>query len=227
MCGSSKAGTVFKLDTAGTETVLHSFTGGVDEGYPVFTSLILDTKGNLYGVTPGGNAGGLYKLSPSGTFTVLHAFTGRNDGELPYGTPVMDKQGNLYGTTYAGGSSSFGTVWKVSPKRKETLLHKFRRSDGINPYAGVVLDAEGNLYGTTQRAGPDSIYGTVYELNKKGVLTVLHTFDWTDGALPFGNLILDAAGNLYGTSMTGGIYGSECYLYKQKNGCGTVWKLKP
>ena len=99
-CGSSSEGTVFKVDTSGTETVLHNFTGGAkDGGYPMFSSLLLDKKGDLYGVTwyggPSGN-GLLYKLSSSGAFTVLHGLEG------PYGTPAMDKQGNLYGTTECG-----------------------------------------------------------------------------------------------------------------------------
>jgi uncharacterized repeat protein (TIGR03803 family) len=226
VCGSSNEGTVFKVDTSGNETVLHNFTGGVkDGGYPEYSSLLLDKKGDIYGVTPLGgpsDSGVLYKLSSSGAFTVLHTLEG------PYGTPAMDKQGNLYGTTSAGGRHGNGTVWKVSPKRKLTVLHMFRQADGIEPYAGVVLDAEGNLYGTTWRGGPHSVDGTVYELNTKGVLTVLHSFAYaSDGAEPYGNLILDAAGNLYGTAWVGGNYNDKCQGYRNEQGCGTVWKLTP
>ncbi len=226
VCGSSSEGAVFKVDTSGTETVLHNFTGGAkDGGYPMFSSLLLDKKGDLYGVTPLGgpsDSGVLYKLSSSGEFIVLHSLEG------PCGTPAMDTQGNLYGSASAGGRHGNGTVWKVSPKRKLTVLHKFRQADGMKPRAGVVLDAEGNLYGTTWRGGPHSVDGTVYELNTKGVLTVLHSFAYaSDGAEPYGNLILDAAGNLYGTAWVGGNYNDKCQSYRNEQGCGTVWKLTP
>ena len=116
----------------------------------------------------------------------------------------------------------------MSPKRKLTTLHSFRQADGIKPRAGVVLDAEGNLYGTTWRGGPHSVDGTVYELNTKGVLTVLHSFAYaSDGAEPYDNLILDAAGNLYGTAWVGGNYNDKCKGYRNEQGCGTVWKLTP
>ncbi len=221
-CGSHNYGTVFKVDTSGTETVLHSFgSGGAS---PMYSSLLMDAKGDLYGV----NSLALYKVSSSGTFTVLHTFLKLRDGIDPYGTPAMDRQGNLYGTTERGGRYSDGTVWKVSPKRKLTVLHSFRHADGIEPRAGVVLDAQGNLYGTTWRGGAHSVDGTVYKLNKKGVLTVLHSFAYArDGAEPYGNLILDAAGNLYGSAWVGGNYNDECQGYRNEQGCGTVWKLTP
>jgi uncharacterized repeat protein (TIGR03803 family) len=225
-CGSSKFyGTVFKVDASGTETVLHNFTGGSDGGSPMYTSLLRDKKGNLYGVNFGGgsNGGVLYKLSKSGTFTVLHAFgPGGKDGFFPYGTPAIDKKGNLYGTTFGADIHNNGVVWKVSQKGKETVLHRFRGTDGTHPYAGVVLDAKGNLYGTTQGGSGGMRNGTVYRLNKTGALTVLHSFSpSTDGALSFGDLIQDAADNLYGTNSEGG--GNGC----RGGGCGTVWKVTP
>jgi uncharacterized repeat protein (TIGR03803 family) len=116
--GSSSAGTVFKLDPTGQETVLYSFTGGADGANPSEGSLIRDSAGNLYGTTPQGGAsdfGVVFKLDPAGKETVLHSFSGR-DGKIPYGTLVRDKAGNLYGTTYEGGAYGGGVVFKIAPK---------------------------------------------------------------------------------------------------------------
>jgi len=222
-------GTVFKLSNTGEETVLHSFMGSPsDGGFPTLAGVVMDTKGNLYGNTFEGGAspydgGVVYKLSESGQLTVLHSFpVGEKDGEEPMGTPIMDKQGNLYGTTSTGGPN-YGIVWKVSQKGKEKVLHSFAGgpSDGAFPYAGVIRDAKGNLYGVTTLGGTGTVCGqyacgTVYELSKKGTLTLLHSFTGADGNYPVGGLIMDAKGNLYGTTEYGGNYGY-----------GTVWKLTP
>jgi uncharacterized repeat protein (TIGR03803 family) len=191
----------------------------------------MDTNGNLYGVTENGGGSGncnsgcgvVYRLSKSGKVTVLHSFAGgTTDGCVPVGTLTADKDGNLYGTTNSCGSSDLGTVWKAS-KGKETVLHNFAGgpSDGANPYAGVIMDAKGNLYGDTFVGGGTGCYsqtgcGTVYKLNREGVLTLLHVFVDLDGQLPVGGLIGDATGSLYGTAAGGG-----------SEQCGTVWKLAP
>lgn len=222
-CGAADVGTVFKVKPNGKETVLHSFTGDASDGsYPYLTSLIIDAKGILYGVAQDGGAGNLgvvYKLSKSGTLTVLHSFAGgTTDGCYPLGSPAMDKKGNLYGTTYDCGSSSYmGTVWKVSKTGAETVLHSFHggATDGQSPYAGVVLDAHGNLYGDTLEGGLG--IGTVYELSKTGTLTVLHSFDGVHGEYPYGGVIRDAAGNLYSTGFAGGSSGYA----------GVVWEVTP
>lgn len=219
--GNPGYGTVFKVDASGTETLLHSFAGTPGGGYPRYENLIMDTKGNLYGVTQAGGTnsyGIVFKLSKSGKFTVLHNFIGgTTDGCLPFGTLVMDKKDNLYGTAESCGSSGDGVVWKLSKKGVETVLHNFAggSSDGAIPIAGVIMDAKGNLYGNTEEGGSASL-GTVYELNKKGTLTVLHSFAGSDGEAPFGGVIRDAKGDLYGTSSAGGT-----------GGYGTVWKLTP
>jgi uncharacterized repeat protein (TIGR03803 family) len=229
-CGAYGFGTVFKIDTGGTETVLHSFAGGSSDGaYPYYSILLMDTNGNLYGVTEngGGSAncnsgcGVVYRLSKSGKVTVLHSFAGgTTDGCVPVGTLTVDQDDNFYGTTNSCGSFNLGTVWKVS-KGKETVLHNFAggSSDGANPYAGVIMDAKGNLYGDTFVGGGTGCYsqtgcGTVYKLNREGVLTLLHVFVDLDGQLPVGGLIGDATGSLYGTAAGGG-----------SEQCGTVWKL--
>ncbi len=220
-CGTSGLGTVFKVSKTGKETVLHSFAGGTTDGdYPFYAGLLMDTEGNLYGNTYYGgasNEGVVYKLSKKGTLTVLHSFAGGTDGCYPYGTPIMDSRGNLYGTTEHCGASSVGIVWKVSKKGTETVLHSFTggSSDGEYPVAGVIMDAKGNLYGDTASGGASSL-GTVYELNKKGTITLLHSFAGSDGEYPDGNLIRDAKGDLFGTASVGGT-----------DGYGTVWKLTP
>jgi uncharacterized repeat protein (TIGR03803 family) len=161
----------------------------------------------------------VYRLSKAEQLTVLHSFAGgmnHTDGLYPYGTPAMDKNGNLYGTTEEGGSLELGIIWKVSKNGTETVLHNFAggSSDGANPFAGVIVDAKGNLYGDTAEGGSGANLGTVYELNKKGTLTLLRGFTVPDGASPYGGLIRDAKGNLYGTALGGG-----------SRGYGTVWKL--
>ena len=219
--GAFTYGTVFKVGTTGKETVLHSFAGG-DGAIPAYTSLLMDTKGDLYGVTSEGgtpNKGVVYKLSTSGTLTLLHSFAGGTmDGCNPLGTPVMDTKGNVYGTTLECGSSGEGIVWKVSQTGTETVLHNFAggSSDGQAPFAGVILDAKGNLYGDTYEGGASG-QGTVYKLSKSGKLVVLHSLnEGTDGANPEGGVIRDAQGNLYGAAEVGG-----------SDGYGTVWKLTP
>jgi uncharacterized repeat protein (TIGR03803 family) len=220
--GASGYGTVFKLSKTGQETVLDSFTDVVN---PYYTGLLMDELGNLFGVTEsGGNysacavgCGTVYKLSKSGALTVLHEFLGGTDGCNPVGTPVTDKNYNLYGTTAQCGSSGGGTVWKLGQKGHETVLHNFvgGSSDGFGPDAGVIMDAKGNLYGDTQEGGTYA-EGAVYELNKKGTLTLLHSFAGSDGSLPRAGVIRDSAGDLYGTTSEGG-----------SDGYGTVWKVTP
>ncbi len=218
--GASGYGVVFKVDTSGTEAVLHSFTGGKDGEYPV-AELIRDTAGNLYGTTSGGGAHGLgtvFKLDTAGTETVLYSFAGgTTDGCDPYAGLLQDKVGNLYGTTYSCGASGVGTVFNVSKTGKETVLHSFAGypTDGANPYlASLLMDMKGSLYGVTEYGGPSAV-GVVYKLRKTGRWTVLHRFTaGVDGYYPAGTLAMDTHKNLYGTTQGCGHY---CY--------GTVWKL--
>jgi len=209
--GASGVGTVFKVTKTGKETVLYSFTNGLDGGYP-FAGLVRDTSGNLYGTTYSGGAssvGTVFKVTKTGTETVLYSFSGGADGEYPYAGLVRDSLGNLYGTTSEGGASNVGTVFKVTPTGQETVLYSFAGgTDGANPFAGLVRDRKGNLYGTTEAGGASGV-GTVFKLSATGQETVLHTFTGAtmDGANPFGGLVRDAAGNLYGTTFVGGAFG--------------------
>jgi uncharacterized repeat protein (TIGR03803 family) len=215
--GAANAGVVFKLDTAGHETVLYAFTGGADGGAP-YAGVISDSAGNLYGTASGGGAAGwgvVYKLDTAGQETVLYSFKGGADGGKPYAGVISDSAGNLYGTTLYGGVYSgvagFGVVYKLDTTGHETVLHTFTGgSDGGTPYAGVITDSAGNLYGTTYYGGrlvypcAGSGCGVVYELDSAGNETVLYKFTGTP--YPKGGLTRDSAGNLYGTTYAGVVY---------------------
>ena len=229
--GAYGFGAVFELSPiAGggwSEKVIYSFNEkpGQDDFGPE-SGLTLDAAGNLYGTKGTGGAfdlGMVFKLVPSGggtwTLKVLHSFTG-NDGGGPEAGVIFDGGGNLYGTTVGGGAYGRGAVFVLSPNPgggwREKVLHSFRqvRPEGITPFAGLVFDAAGNLYGTTIGGGSSKTCqggcGTVFKLSpvtgKGWRETVLHSFDdnGTDGALPYGGLIIDGAGNLYGTTFRGG-----------------------
>jgi uncharacterized repeat protein (TIGR03803 family) len=165
--GAYGYGTVFEFDRdTGAETVLYSFTGGADGGYPVYGYLARDAKGNLYGTTSSGGssgAGTVFKVTPGGKETVLYSFTGGADGGYPYAGLVLDKKGNLYGTTGNGGANSEGTVFKLTPGGTEKVLHSFDYSDGAYPYANLVRSPAGNLYGTAVDGGTYG-YGVVFEV---------------------------------------------------------------
>jgi len=139
---------------------------------------------------------------------VLYSFTGGNDGANPVAGVVRDKAGNLYGTTFDGGASLLGVVFKLDKTGKETVLHSFTGgTDGANPYGGVVRDAAGNLYGTTYYQGTLGD-GTVFKLDKTGKETLVYSFaGGGDGASPTASLVLDTTGNLYGTTFVGGAFG--------------------
>jgi uncharacterized repeat protein (TIGR03803 family) len=225
-----------------TEQILYSFTGGLDGGEPQ-AGLVVDSKGNLFGTSSlGGTSccGTVFELSPTsnGTWTeqVIYSFTGGanpDDGFQPYGGLAFDAKGNLYGTTIGGGSSHYGTVFELSPGSNgtwsETILYSFSGgSDGGSPLFGVTPDASGNLYGTTNFNGPNG-FGIVFELTKGSNGTwskkTIYSFEGkNDGGYPYGSLIIDGSGNLYGAAQLGGAhdYGAIFEL-SQSNG---VWKEK-
>jgi uncharacterized repeat protein (TIGR03803 family) len=160
------------------------------------------------------------------TETILHTFTGQPDGQGPFDTLILDSSGNLYGTTSGGGATGGGTVFELSPNSSggwtETILYNFdsASSGAYQPWGGLVFDSAGNLYGTTYYGGAYG-YGTVFELKQKNgrwAEKILHNFNnnGKDGTNPHSNLIFDSAGNLYGTTPTGGT----------SNG-GTVFQLTP
>jgi len=224
--GDYGSGTVFKLDTTGKEAVLHSFSGGPDGGYP-YAGLILDAAGNLYGTADAGGAhnyGVVFEVPAGGAEGVLYSFTGTGgDGAAPLAGLVRDAAGNLYGTTASGGASGLGTVFKVSAGGAETALHSFRGgSDGEYPYASVIRDAAGNLYGTTFASGASGL-GTVFKIDTQGYETVLYSFrGGADGEYPSAGLVRDAAGNLYGTTNSGGSSGGGIVFKISSAGKETV-----
>lgn len=234
---SSGCGTVFKLDSTGTETLLHRFSIG-DGAFPL-SGLIPDAAGNLYATTYSGGAydyGTVFRLDRiTSKLTVLYSFNLGPNGANPGSGLIRDAADNLYGTTAYGGdllacSGGCGTVFKLDSAGTETVLYSFTGgTDGANPVAGLVRDAAGNLYGTAPSGGDASCSlsfsigcGTVFKLDTTGTETVLHTFTGKDGAGPYASLIRDGSGNLYGTTLSGG--DTSCDL---PYGCGVVFGLKP
>jgi uncharacterized repeat protein (TIGR03803 family) len=244
--GAHGRGVVFKLTPKGEETVLYNFCAQshcTDGEYPA-GGLILDQKGDLYGVAGSGGAhkyGVVFEVTPQGKEIVLYNFcaqSGCADGRYPTAGLVFDQKGNLYGTTYWGGAykNSFcggcGVVFKLSPEGKETVLYRFCAHgtclDGANPN-GVVFDQNGNLYGTTNIGGVHELCalgtvgcGVVFKLTPQGKETVLYSFcaldgeNCSDGQFPNTGLVFDQNGNLYSTTESGGA-----------SGTGTVFKLTP
>jgi uncharacterized repeat protein (TIGR03803 family) len=236
--GKYGAGTVFELmrGTNGkwTEKVLHNFNfNGKDGAYPL-ASVTFDGKGNLYGTTYVGGANGygaVFELTPTkSTWTekLLHSFNpASEDGALPEAALILDAKGNLYGTTLQGGTYDDGTAFELiagtDGKWTEKVLHSFHANghDAAFPEAALVLDSKGNLYGTAYGGGTGN-QGAVFQLTPgtKGKWTakVLHNFSFNgkDGFIPEAALIFDAKGNLYSTTVQGGMYNN-----------GTVFELVP
>ena len=220
-------GVLYKL-TGGVEQVLYTFLGESD-GQEPNGGLILDKSGNIYGMTYRGGGSGkgrpgtVFKVTPSGSETVLHRFgSSKGDGKLPTSGLLMDKKGNLYGTTSEGGARGFygsgykcqdgcGTVFEVTAAGVEKILYTFKGSaagDGAAPFASLIMDQSGNFYGTTYAGGAYG-YGTIFKLTPSGQETVLYSFvGQPDAGNPVGRLLIDGQGNLYGTTSFGGTYGA-------------------
>ncbi len=235
--GAFSAGAVFQLapnsDGSWTESLPYSFTGGSDGANP-FAGVIFDASGNLYGATYLGGASGdgaVYKLTPTSggawTESVLHTFTGGQDGSNPeFGNLIFDLTGNLYGTTQYGGGSGAGVVYKLTPNSDgtwtESVIYAFAGRNGAEPAGSLTFDSVGRLYGTTQ-SGDDEGLGGVFKLTlgAKGIWheRVLYRFHGNqDGAYPVGGVVLDTAGNLYGTTNAG---------INTHGGVGQLFKLVP
>lgn len=239
--GSGSFGFVFKLTPAAggyTESVLHAFDGSSIDGGEPNGPLIMDSAGNLYGTTRVGGmnqTGIVFELSPAAgggyAETILYTFSGGGDGAAPEAGLIMDGAGNLYGTTSGSlNSSDFGAVFKLMPAAgggyTEQTLHVFTAaSDGAVPAGGLIMDSAGNLYGTTRLGSGNSGIGlgTVFKVSSSGGnYSVLYSFTGgIDGEQPVNGLVVDSAGNLYGTTDSGG-GSANC-----NNGCGTVFELSP
>jgi uncharacterized repeat protein (TIGR03803 family) len=214
--------TIYRLGANGVFTPLYVFQEfSATDGANPLGSLVVDKNNNLYGITQlGGTTGNgtVFMLDQNGRETILHNFAASGDGRLPRGRLLRDATGNLYGTTFAGGTFNKGTIFKLDSSGQETVLYNFgaAKGDGANPSAGVILDSLGNLYGTTYLGG-SSNNGTVFKLSPAERLTILHSFTGgADGAHPYADLDQDATGNLFGTTFDGG-----------DPGFGTVFQLTP
>ena len=216
--GAAGAGTVFKINVTGTTfETLHSFSFGVGAGaVPQEASLIQGTDGDLYGTTSEGGAndlGTVFRIDTNGaTFTPLHSFAGDDGSQPGHAGLVQGIDGKLYGTTYFGGASGHGTVFKLDTNGTFMKLHEFAGADGANPFAGLIQATDGNLYGTTYQGGDG--FGTIFKIDTNGTFTPLRNFAGSDGANPSAALIQATDGKLYGTTYQGGDYG-----------LGTIFKM--
>lgn len=220
---------------ARTFKVLYSFCSQPNcaDGATPQPGLVMDAAGNLYGATAaGGSRGGggtVFKLTASGGETVLHSFR-TVAGSPPNVYPSIAFVGltsSLYGTTAAGGAHGMGTIFKISPSGHKTVLYSFcaeaNCADGARPGGGLAIDGAGNLYGNAENGGTGS--GVVFKLSPGGALSILYNFcslsDCADGRTPIGPLLLDAAGDLFGTTNAGGNRGQDPFPDDQ--GPGTVF----
>jgi uncharacterized repeat protein (TIGR03803 family) len=210
----SGCGTVYRISTTGKEKVLYSFAGDPDGAHP--TAGLINLNGTFYGTTAKGGAydlGTVYSVSTSGAEKVLYSFSGRDgDGRTPMAA-LINVNGTLYGTTLSGGKNRYGqpgTVFSISTSGKERVLYRFRGEyddDGAAPQASLI-NVKGVLYGTTSSGGQYITGGTVFSISKAGKEHVLHSFgNGSDGKYPQASLI-DVNGTLYGTTVSGGKYGS-------------------
>lgn len=216
--GANDAGTVFTITPAGVESVLYSFTGGADSGYPS-GSLIQASDGNFYGMTNGAanDLGTVFKITPAGVESVLHTFTGGADGAFPLGSLIQASDGNFYGMTNGGDvNTDHGTMFKITPAGVETVLYVFTGgADGGDPAGSLIQASDGNFYGMTVNGGANNL-GAVFKVTPGGVETVQYSFGTNpnDGAFPYGSMIQASDGKFYGMTSEGGA-----------NNMGTVFSI--
>jgi uncharacterized repeat protein (TIGR03803 family) len=209
---------------ASAQTASTLFNFSAKAGIEPYARLILDNAGNLYGDTSTGGkanaknpypAGTVFELSPGSgkkgwTETVLYTFLGSSDGSQPTGALLADSKGNLYGTTFLGGTDGDGTVFELTKpkpgkKWKKTTLYSFTGSDGSQPFAGLVADSAGDLFGVTTSGGQFN-QGAVFELQAQTFAeSVLYSFFGPEGSAPNGGLVIDSSGNLFGTASSSSV----------------------
>jgi uncharacterized repeat protein (TIGR03803 family) len=220
--GATNAGTVFRVTSAGTESVLYQFKGyAVNDGSFPEAGLVQGSDGNFYGTTYDGGTnayGTVFKMTPAGVLTNIHIFQGpaTHDGRWPFSPLIQGTNGLFYGTTSAGGTPGYGTVFQMDTSGNLTVIYSFTNGpDGNTPYAGVFQGSDGNFYGTTQMGGSNNA-GTVYRVSAAGAFTVLHQFGSTpsDGQNPIGGIIQGYTGDYFGTTYNGG-----------SNGYGVVFRM--
>jgi len=232
-CSAQGCGVLYKVTLSGVETILHTFSGP-DGEFPraglTLCKQCSTTNEHVYGTTASGggaNAGTVFSFELNGDFfTTLYQFKGGADGSEPEGSVLPDEAGNLYGITLNGGGSTncpggCGTVYKITPEGQETVLYAFTGgADGAHPRGTIALDSSNNVYGATTDGGTGTIgNGVIFEVSPSGTETVIHTFaGGTDGANPFGGIVMDDFGNVYGTTVYGG--DMSCGT----KGCGVVFE---
>jgi uncharacterized repeat protein (TIGR03803 family) len=223
--GTNSAGTVFKITSAGTLTVLYEFKGAPNDGQFPEAGLLQGSDGNFYGATYEGGSnfhGTVFQMTPLGVLTNIHILgSTAGEGIWPFSQLIQGTDGFFYGTTTAGGTRGDGTVFKINSTGNLSTIYSFTNGlDGSNPYAGVFQGSDGNFYGTTQAGGGNTNCfggcGTVYKVTPGGVLTTLHQFGTSpsDGQSPIGGIIQGYTGDYYGTTFDGGT-----------NGEGVVFKI--
>ena len=241
----AQAGAVFELTPKGkrwNETLIYSFCSDkkCNDGSVPYAGVTVDGSGNVFGVAAGGgefqkgdNGGTVFELKPNGAhwkYSLLYTFCADrvhdicHDGDGPFAPPVLDDQGNLFGTTFRGGAKDNGVVYELSPAGKFDVLHDFcvktGCSDGAQPNPGaLVMDANGNLFGTTGAGGDATANaGIIFALTgaKHTGFAELAVFNSATGGQPYAGLILDASGDLLGTAPSGG-----------KNAGGTIFSITP
>lgn len=214
-CGNGGCGTIFKLDSAGNETILHFFhslAGGQDPA----SDLIQDAKGNLYSTTRAGGAakpygmGTVFRLAPDGDLVTMYNFGGGGNGAAPSGGLLRDAEGNLYGGSSSGGINMCGTatcgiLLKLTAQGALTVLHSFDNTDGVGLSGDLIRDRAGNFFGN---AG-----NTLFKMDSTGTLITIYTFQ---NLLASPGIAMDSAGNFYGTTELGGT-----------GGFGEVFKVDP
>jgi uncharacterized repeat protein (TIGR03803 family) len=225
--GLTDDGAVYSLTAAGSESIVASFAGGTASRGPV-GALLQASDGNFYGTTYYGgmnNNGTVFKLAPDGTITTLWSFGSSSDGQYPDAGLVQASDGNFYGTTASGGTTGYGTVFRMTPGGVETVLWNFGTGmDGYAPKCTFVIGSDGNLYGTTSLGGTNG-NGTIIKVTLAGVETVVWNFGGTvEGFLPAPSLIIGSDGNFYGTTEGGGANaGGTLFKFTLAGTLSVVW----
>jgi uncharacterized repeat protein (TIGR03803 family) len=218
-------GTVFKITPTGKLITLHRFDS-LSQGIYPYGTLVKAKNGSFYGTTGGGGTsscdgtcGTIYRITSSGVFTNLHVFK-YTDGNSPIAGLIQSAGGSFYGTASQGGSGSCdggcGTIFRMTPAGRLTVLHNFNGSDGNYPQGVLVQAADASFYGTTTKGGNLACNcGTIFHILSNGTFTSLYSFSGEDGSLPVSGLTYASDGNLYGTTSAGG------------NGYGTLFRISP
>jgi uncharacterized repeat protein (TIGR03803 family) len=232
--GTSRT-TIYKLTPGGSLTTLHTFcslANCADGGGG--STLTRAHDGTFYGATSGGGANGsgtVFHLTPAGAFTTLYSFcslAGCADGETPLGPVAVTYYGDIYGTTFVGGTGS-GTIFELAPGGTLKTLYNFCSAakcvDGAYPEGGLVATTAAHFYGTTSEGGFNN-RGTAFQISSyDNHFTRLHSFHSNDGGDPEGAVFEGTDGSIYGTTENGGLMAGVCLNYGRPHGCGTVFSL--